>query len=589
MQSAGRRGRLVWLLISAATLFLVGLATYIVWVDTGRPVWGVDDAVIFFVYARNMAAGHGIVYNVGGPHVEGASSFLYLLICWLAWLLFPHPCVALLLFNGLLIVASCLLVWWLCSHMERALALPRYSAIIFFAAFLLWMLANPPFFFWTAVSLMDSEVFSVLLVAAFTILARLVLKQTATARDASLLSFVIVLTVLARPEGMGWGLLDALAFLAIVYPPASARTVSWRLLLLPAAAFVIGLAALIGFRELYFGHALPTTYYAKVTSNHFATLRDGFHYFHMFVRFYRRWLLLPFAIAFCCAAFSLIRRDYMRTFRLTVVAMVFATAGFLVPVAEGGDHFNSFRLYQASFPLFCILPVIAVLPLFRRGKTSLGTTALLVLSLCFVMSTGSTWAAFKRENARILVTAPDINASYPSANRFETFLAATELVNGRQVREMFAPDLPTIGYMAAGGFAYAYDGQVYDLLGLNDERMARADPVKIGLKDHASFNSGVFYLESPEIVLPETVRAPSHVNLQEIYDSSFSPSSFLNLFFKGILSSTRFQSEYRFAYVRSSLHPDLSCYGYFRLDYLKTLLESGKFQLIQFMPTTPRH
>src|SRR6187402_2180008 len=48
---------------------------------SGTPLVGYDDANIFFVYARNLVDGHGFVYNAGGEHVEGFSSFLWLLIC----------------------------------------------------------------------------------------------------------------------------------------------------------------------------------------------------------------------------------------------------------------------------------------------------------------------------------------------------------------------------------------------------------------------------------------------------------------------------------------------------------------------------
>jgi len=38
-----------------------------------------EDAYILFRYAENLAAGHGIVFNVGGPRAEGATDFLHLL------------------------------------------------------------------------------------------------------------------------------------------------------------------------------------------------------------------------------------------------------------------------------------------------------------------------------------------------------------------------------------------------------------------------------------------------------------------------------------------------------------------------------
>ncbi|MDB4981603.1 MAG: hypothetical protein JWM82_2355, partial [Myxococcales bacterium] len=37
-----------------------------------------EDAYILFRYARHLAAGDGIVFNVGGPHAEGATDFLWM-------------------------------------------------------------------------------------------------------------------------------------------------------------------------------------------------------------------------------------------------------------------------------------------------------------------------------------------------------------------------------------------------------------------------------------------------------------------------------------------------------------------------------
>jgi hypothetical protein len=39
----------------------------------------VDDSYIFYRYASNWAAGHGLVYNVG-EHVEGFSSLLWTML-----------------------------------------------------------------------------------------------------------------------------------------------------------------------------------------------------------------------------------------------------------------------------------------------------------------------------------------------------------------------------------------------------------------------------------------------------------------------------------------------------------------------------
>ena len=59
--------------------FLVALAplAWLIW----RFDFLVDDAFISFRYARNLALGHGLVFNVGeSPPVEGYTNFLWVLM-----------------------------------------------------------------------------------------------------------------------------------------------------------------------------------------------------------------------------------------------------------------------------------------------------------------------------------------------------------------------------------------------------------------------------------------------------------------------------------------------------------------------------
>ena len=79
----------------------------------GRPAMGVDDANIFFAYARNVVQGAGLVYNAGGERVEGFTSLLWTLVCAAAFAVTKHPEFALLLVSaGLLVIANaaCLMV-----------------------------------------------------------------------------------------------------------------------------------------------------------------------------------------------------------------------------------------------------------------------------------------------------------------------------------------------------------------------------------------------------------------------------------------------------------------------------------------------
>ncbi len=64
---------------------------------------GVDDANILFVYSKHLAAGEGLVYNIGGERVEGFSSMLWMLITTIGYLLTDFPYLLFLSLNVLLV------------------------------------------------------------------------------------------------------------------------------------------------------------------------------------------------------------------------------------------------------------------------------------------------------------------------------------------------------------------------------------------------------------------------------------------------------------------------------------------------------
>lgn len=62
-----------WFLLSLPLFSLLVMLAYF----TISPA---EDAFILFRYAENLAGGHGIVWNVGQDPVEGATSFLWVII-----------------------------------------------------------------------------------------------------------------------------------------------------------------------------------------------------------------------------------------------------------------------------------------------------------------------------------------------------------------------------------------------------------------------------------------------------------------------------------------------------------------------------
>jgi arabinofuranosyltransferase len=553
--------------------------TYAVWRILGSPLTGADDANIFFVYARNLAHGHGIVYNVGGGHVEGFSSVLYLIICTIAYLCTPTPEKLLFFLNFLFAVATSTCILYILTLLADRIDAGRATRLIFLAAYVLWLAANPAYFAWNIVSLMDSGVFSLIITLTYTLLARIVLRETPPARrDTIQLTALVALTVLSRPEGPAWAALEIAAFACICWSHSQSPRQALKALALPVAGFALTFFALLAFRELYFGYPLPNTFYAKVSASTLSTYLDGRGYLGRFLRFYSPFIVLALFFSTCWIVYAAVigERNSVR-FHFVALTTAFALTGLCLPVLEGGDHFNGFRLFQNIYPLLGIAAVLPLVPFLVPGKPYRKAAYVLSLAVLLAVTSHASWPNFRAANAPGGLTA---QTDQRQRIRIEFTVAANGRDNGQRLGQMFAGNLPTIGVAAAGGIALTYPGTVYDLMGLNDTRMAHADPVKSGPKGHESFNKQVFYALSPDILMPVAVTQGTNIQLAAIDVLYGSPASFDNQIYKNIFVDARFQSLYQLALVQNPQHPESIAYGYFRRAYLNQLVSQGALKLL---------
>ena len=64
-------------MLLGAVLVLLALRVALVFDFGAQPE---EDAAILMRYSRHLAAGHGIVWNVGEPPVDGATDFLFMVL-----------------------------------------------------------------------------------------------------------------------------------------------------------------------------------------------------------------------------------------------------------------------------------------------------------------------------------------------------------------------------------------------------------------------------------------------------------------------------------------------------------------------------
>ncbi|HOZ47075.1 MAG TPA: hypothetical protein PLO37_17465 [Candidatus Hydrogenedentes bacterium] len=309
---------------------------------------GREDAYISFRYARNLARGDGLVYNVG-ERVEGISNLL-----WTVTLAGLHR---------------------LGLGMDGAVYLMTLS----------WALAAFLVYRWTAIRLLADRPFlarvPLVLIAFMTAMPAsygnglegsavgcamaLIIAGAALSRP-SVLTAGAVLLVLNRPDGIGFA---GIAGLWVLWR-AGRRPWSWRAFW--SFAILVGgtVAAVTLFRWIYFGDYIPNTVRAKSPGLYDPTfaaaalpyLRDYLHYIGLHVP-----LLALYALA------TSTRVDLVALFGLLTLF------NFFLVYNHGGDWMIEYRLLSPHFPLMAFL---AALGLIGMARTRRRVAAVLAIACC---------------------------------------------------------------------------------------------------------------------------------------------------------------------------------------------------------------
>jgi len=260
--------RLLFLLVFLSASFLIRCYFY-------RPYFGIDDSNITQVYGWNLAHGNGWRYFPGAEHVEGTTSFLYTLL-WAVAFLCPYPHLVMQGVN----MFCCLVACWFALRCLEALRDPDPAEpwiTLPFLAYILWLALNPGILTWSTITLMDSSVWTALVIMAVYLLCRL-----SHERDFSSYSwrmaFVTALAALTRPESVA--LVPVFLILAgsIAYWFSRSGRTAFLTVAFPALTYVIVGGGLTLFRYLYFGYPWPNTYYAKVSTDPIYNLKQGLVY-----------------------------------------------------------------------------------------------------------------------------------------------------------------------------------------------------------------------------------------------------------------------------------------------------------------------
>ncbi|MDJ0852801.1 MAG: hypothetical protein QNK04_30900 [Myxococcota bacterium] len=410
-----------------------------------------EDAFISFRFARNLAAGQGLVWNVGDPPVEGYTNFLWML-CSALWIRAGVDPVLGAQALGVVAALATLVVTWRCGRLlgwgDAALMPPLFLAL------------TGPFCAWSTGGLETSAFAALLAFAAFH-LARSV--QETRPADPWIGSFFLLLAMLTRPEG-------AVAAAALAVPGvwlARRRPALGRRLVAPALA-CLGLFALyFAWRWSYFGQLLPNTFYAKTGGGLPQWLR-GARYAGWFALHY----LLPWLPVLLLAGLARGPGAVLREPVLGLSALLLAVLSAAV-VWEGGDYMAMYRFFVPVLPFLALFLGAAVL----RAATAPPRAALGAALAVAVLGTALHSTPLE---ARWLPEMAGLHGNWRGVRTERWHVARLTAIGDFFAREAGPGESLATDAIGAIGWR-ARDLRVYGAHGLVDPELARRPERRVGL------------------------------------------------------------------------------------------------------------
>ncbi len=475
----GQRLLAVALLAAAVAFFLLEA-----WPQRVPP----DDAFISFRYARNLSAGHGLVFNPG-ERVEGITNLLWTLLLALGIALGGS---ALDIAHVLdLVAGSAALV--AAFAFARAILPPGRAWVAGFAPALL--LAGPSFTFWSTAGL-GTTLFVALVTATF------------AAQASGRMGWATLgacLATLTRPEGA------LTAAILMGFHLLWKHREGWRAWREPAL-YALFLLLLTGFRLAYYGEPVPNTFYAKVGG---IPMSRGLRQVGGFLEAGAAPLLVLALVA--------VLRE-----RRTWPAGVFAAAMFAYVVSIGGDVFSLWRFLLAPLALLVGIALLGSVAAFAlRAWLLVPAALLLALSL-------STYV-FGRPAGALDLTLPTqrqviLENGWKSRCVFHN-MASRYGVEFQDRAERGEP-IQLVAVGAVGAIGYYTELPILDIYGITNAQVARSRETPSRWFRHLpghirtdadyvlSRRPDYLMIEDPKrkVLLPASIEISEHPDFQEHYE-----------------------------------------------------------------------
>ena len=475
----------IYLLVS---IFIIGCLY-------GFPKIGIDDANIYFVYMKNFADGKGFVYNVGSESVEGFTSILWTLIGSFIFIFTNHIEICLLIINVVLLFFTLKIAIKIIELFIK----DEHLSANYITLFLGFLVVFPGFYDWTVLSLLETGLWTFELVLfTYLLIVPYLNNNFSFQKSTIIISLLFPFFIITRPESI----LIGLVFIAIRVLQLFLEKISFRKILIHTipmcVVFIISLIALTKWRLYYFGYPFPNTYYVKMSDGFLNNLFEGAIYFGKYVSRTNPLIIAFFVLIFIWFIKMINEKDYTTTNKIIFSLVIISLVGIGIPFYTGGDHFRMSRFYQAFSPIFHLCFLFLMLSFSHQNKlinkiTSSRKKIFLSILILSFLPLKSLYVLFVNNKYSIAIEFDIANENRKLGNNLNSFFDYQKK--------------PSVGVIAAGGFAYTYNGYVNDVLGLNNIEVAHTinDRPKDILKGHRAFNKTVFLKQKPDLFLFEFV------------------------------------------------------------------------------------
>ena len=430
-------------------------------------------------YARNLAQGQGLVWNVGEAPIQGFTNLGWTLILALFHFI-PfsplHISLAVMILAAFILLANTFIVYRIVEALDPSAQFAPIIAATIIAFYF-------PLVFW---SLRGLEVDALTLTISLGILLTLKILRDPQPASAFWLTLVLGLALLTRMDAaLPVGIL--VVYLASQNP---------RKAILPAVVSILVLAAILLFQKFYFGDFLPNTYYLKVNGvTAWERVRVGLLALNNYAA---RDFLMPLMVGLLGMALF---KDLRTRESIALLLLFFAQVGYSVWV--GGDYAEELvdsanRFITQGMPALFILFALSLDRIIQgsslltlralRGSEKQSpsfNSAVLALAIglgALLIVSGEPWATWTLVNAPML----------------RTDIQRAKL--GLHIQQSTDADA-VIAVHAAGQIPYFSERATIDLLGKSDAYIAKGPPATAFVPGHNKWNYAYSILElRPDVI-----------------------------------------------------------------------------------------